>query len=116
MSKLNKRRVKFQDSWLTLIDPNGTLIPKWAKKDPNDQYFCICIVCKNARFSVDRGIDRLRQHARTEKHIKNWNILNTGQLLLTTTSAVKSSVTMPLQEICNVQTVRSFSLYNGKHC
>ncbi|XP_043465120.1 uncharacterized protein LOC122500314 [Leptopilina heterotoma] len=93
-----KRRVQFQDSWLSLTDSNGTLVSKWAKKDLSDPYYSICIICKNTRFKIDGGVDRIKQHAKTEKHIKNLSSLNSGQLLLTT-SLKNNALTQSSSEI-----------------
>ena len=138
-SEKKKKNVKFNDNWLKLIDPNGTVVPDWARKCPSNSNYCICSLCKNARFSIDGGCNRMTQHAQTETHKANLK-KSSSQLLLTSRSAstTASDVSQlhtqstvyntnfnlssrlstvdhsPLLEISNLQNSRSVLLYNPK--
>ena len=54
----------------------------------------ICFICPNSSFKIDKGYDRLTQHAKTKQHIINlWKFnLNPGQTLLSISSVPSGSI------------------------
>lgn len=108
------KRTMFQDNCMKLVDQNGTLISKWTKKDSSDQYYCICIICNSLRFNIEKGFDRLRQHAKSEKHISNLSKLDSGQLLLRISSKPTETFPFSIPEVNNNHGVKEVSVYNSK--
>ena len=69
MSK-TRTKTKFQDSWLEKNDCNEFKVSEWASKVDTDVYKAYCRIC-NITFSIEKGFDKIDQHAKTQKHKNN---------------------------------------------
>lgn len=78
---------QFQDKWLLKKDCNETKIGDWAEKVEGNEgkYRCFCKICRKT-FGIEKGFDRVNQHAKGKTHILNLSKL-TSQLILTTDQA-----------------------------
>lgn len=65
--KIRVAKTAFQAKWLEKLDANKTLVRKWAQQVSDDKYACFCILCKS-KFKIDKGFDRINQHAKTAGH------------------------------------------------
>ena len=63
-------QTKFQSKWLEKVDCNNNIVSEWTVKIEKDLYSCICNIC-NATFSIDKGFEKINQHAKTVKHKSN---------------------------------------------
>ena len=65
-----KSKTKFQEKWLSEIDPSGHHYSLWCRKD-SDEYHVYCFICRK-EFRCDKsGQLQLKQHSETQTHQKN---------------------------------------------
>ena len=79
-------RTKFQDNWLSKIDCNEMVVSRWASKVSTDSYSCFCNIC-SSKVSIEKGFEKLNQHAKTQKHQSNLYKIKENQAQLSFQSA-----------------------------
>lgn len=80
---------RFKESWLAKSDCNKTVVGLWAQKVDKDAYSCMCRIC-NKPFKIDKGFDRINQHAKRAIHRLNLSKLK-SQLTLTSKATLQTT-------------------------
>lgn len=72
---------KFKEKWLNQLDINGMKVALWCEKSKHDEESTLCRIC-NSTFKIDRGFDKVNQHAKGKTHIKKVGVKDNTQLRL----------------------------------